>query len=215
MILNNRKETYDIKLSKRRIQFTGRGAARPGQSAGGGAHGAEDSYDNTTRGEAAGPRCRNAGRLLGASLQRGRCEARPATGEKQEVAAHGSEARRKDQRPGNPGGGSSRIYPGVQARAGEAAGRQRAQQRHHPRAERGHRRPQVPAGDANQLRSRSGRRGITNRALRGPSSGIQNQATSDKPQAPSSKRSSKASSPKQQASSSKPQATSSWIALPS
>ena len=235
MILNNRKETYDIKLSKRRIQFTGRGAARAGPEAGGGeqstgredlssgsgeqvercgAHGAEDSHGNATRGEAAGPRCRNAGRLLGASLQRGRCEARPATGEKQEVAAHGSEARRKDQRPGNPGGRASRIYPGVQARGGEAGGRQRAQQRHHPRAKRSHRRPQVPAGDANQLRSR---RRITNRALRGPSSGyrIKLQATSDKPQAPSSKRSSKASSPKQQASSSKPQAASSWIALPS
>ena len=169
MILNNRKDTYDIKLSKRRIQLTGRGAARSGPEA--------------------------------AGAQRG-------------AAAHGSEARRKDQRPGNPGGRAPRIYPGVQARAGEAGGRQRAQQRHHPRAERSHRRPQVPAGDANQLRSR---RRITNRALRGPSSGyrIKLQATSDKPQAPSSKRSSKASSPKQQASSSKPQAASSWIALPS
>jgi len=165
MILNNRKDTYDVKLSKRRIQFTGRCAARSDQT---------------------------------------------ATGEKRKAAAHGSEAGRKDQRSGNPGQRPSRIYPGVQARAGEAGGRQRAQQRHHPRAERGHRRPQVPAGDANQLRRR-----ITNRGLRAPSSGIQNQATSDKPQAPSSKRSSKASSPKQQASSSKPRATSSWIALPS
>ena len=141
----------------------------------------KDTYDNTTRGDSTGPRCRNKGRVLGASLQRSRCEARPATGEKREVAAHGSEARRKDQRPGNPGEGPSRIYPGVQARAGEAAGRQRAQQRHHPRAERGHQRPQVPAGDANQLR----RRRITNRALRGPSPGHRSkqQASSDKQQA--------------------------------
>ena len=160
MILNNRKDTYDIKLSKRRIQLTGRGAARSGPEA--------------------------------AGAQRG-------------AAAHGSEARRKDQRPGNPGGRAPRIYPGVQARAGEAGGRQRAQQRHHPRAERSHRRPQVPAGDANQLRSR---RRITNRALRGPSSGyrIKLQATSlklqaasvlPKHQAPSSKR--QAPSRKQQA----------------
>jgi hypothetical protein len=167
VITINRKDTYDTKLSKRRIQLSGRGAARSGQSAGGGARVDEDSHGNATRGEAAGPRCRNKGRLLGASLQRGRCEARPATGEKREVAAHGSEARRKDQRPGNPGGRSSRIYPGIQGRGGEAPGRQRAQERHHARAERGHRRPQVPAGDANQLRS--GRRRITNRALRGPS----------------------------------------------
>jgi hypothetical protein len=126
----------------------------------------KDTYDNTTRGETTGPRCRNAGRVLGASLQRSRCEAHPAAGAQREVAAHGSEARHQDRGPGNPGGRASRIYPGVQARAGEAAGRQRAQERHHPRAERGHRRPQVPAGDANQLRSR---RRITNRALRGPS----------------------------------------------
>ena len=179
----------------------------------------KETYDNTTRGETTGPRCRNAGRLLGASLQRGRCEARPATGEKPKAAAHGSEARRNDHRPGNPGGRAPRIYPGVQARAGEAAGRQRAQQRHHPWAERSHRRPQVPAGDANQLRRR-----LINRALRGPSDGANryrflagspDPATSSKLQAPSSKRSSKASSPKQQASSDKPRATSSWIALPS
>jgi hypothetical protein len=141
----------------------------------------KETYDNTTRGETTGPRCRNAGRVLGASLQRSRCEAHPAAGAQREVAAHGSEARHQDRGPGNPGGRASRIYPGVQARAGEAAGRQRAQERHHPRAERGHRRPQVPAGDANQLRSR---RRITNRGLRAPSSGyrIKLQAAS-KPQA--------------------------------
>jgi len=127
----------------------------------------KDTYDNTTRGETTGPRCRNKGRLLGASLQRSRCEAHPATGEKRKAAAHGSEARRKDQRPGNPGERAPRIYPGIQGRGGEAAGRQRAQERHHAGAERGHRRPQVPAGDANQLRSR--RRRITNRGLRAPS----------------------------------------------
>ena len=158
VITINRKDTYDIKLSKRRIQFTGRCAARSGQT---------------------------------------------ATGERRKAAAHGSEARRKDQRPGNPGERPSRIYPGVQARAGEATGRQRAQQRHHPRAERSHRRPQVPAGDANQLRRR-----LMDRALRGPSSGyrIKLQATSlklqaasvlPKHQAPSSKR--QAPSRKQQA----------------
>ena len=43
MITINRKDTYDIKLSKRRIQLTGRGAARSGPEDGGGAHGAEDS----------------------------------------------------------------------------------------------------------------------------------------------------------------------------
>ena len=174
MILNNRKDTYD---RSNREENTGREVEKCGG--------------------------RNAGRVLGASLQRSRCEARPATGEKPKAAAHGSEARRKDQRPGNPGGRAPRIYPGVQARAGEAAGRQRAQQRHHPWAERSHRRPQVPARDANQLRQR-----ITNRALRGPSSGyrIKLQATSlklqaasvlPKHQAPSSKR--QAPSRKQQA----------------
>ena len=167
MILNNRKDTYDIKLSKRRVQLTGGGAARSG----------------------------------------------PAdAGEKREVAAHGSEARRKDPGPGNPGGRAPRIYPGLQARAGEAAGRQRAQQGHHPRAERSHRRPQVPAGDANQLRSRSGGRRITNRGLRAPSSG-----RIIKPQASRSKQASspdQASSGKRQASSDKPQATRSVIASP-
>ena len=213
MILNNRKETYDIKLSRRRIQYTGRCAAQTGASAGGGAR-----AESTGR-EVEKCRGRNKGRVLGASLQRSRCEAGPATGEKPKAAAHGSEARRKDPGPGNPGGGSSRIYPGIQARAGEAGGRQRAQQRYHPRAERGHQRPQIPAGDANQLRRR-----LINRALRGPSDGANryrflagspDPATSSKLQAPSSKRSSKASSPKQQASSDKPRATSSWIALPS
>ncbi len=92
MILNNRKDTYDIKLSKRRIQFTGRGAARSGPEDGGGAHGAEDSQQ-VDAGDGRGPR------------QRDRA------------------------------------------------------------AERGHQRPQVPAGDANQLR----RRRITNRGLRAPS----------------------------------------------
>ena len=141
----------------------------------------KDTYDNTTRGETTSYGC-NAGRVLGASLQRSRCEAHPATGEKRKAAAHGSEARRKDQRSGNPGQRPSRIYPGIQARAGEAGGRQRAQQRHHPRAERSHRRPQVPAGDANQLRRR-----LMDRALRGPSSGyrIKLQATSLKLQAAS------------------------------
>ena len=214
MILNNRKETYDIKLSKRRIQFTGRGAARSGQSAGVGARVDEDSHGNTTRGDSTGPRCRNAGRVLGASLQRGRCEARPATGEKREVAAHGSEARRKDQRPGNPGGRAPRIYPGVQARVREAAGRQRAQPGHHPRAERSHRRPQVPAGDANQLRSR---RRITNRGLRAPSDGANryrflagspDPATSSKRQASSSKQQAFFQSIKPQAASIKLQAAS-------
>jgi hypothetical protein len=171
----------------------------------------KDTYDNTTRGETTGPRCRNKGRVLGASLQRGRCEARPATGEKREVAAHGSEARRKDQRPGNPGGRASRIYPGIQARAGEAAGRQRAQQGHHPRAERSHRRPQVPAGDANQLRRR-----LMDRGLRAPSPGyrIKLQATSFKQQAslksgPSFKR--QAPSFKRQATSSKLLDRGPWI----
>ena len=142
MILNNRKETYDIKLSKRRLHGAGRCAARAGPEDGGEEH--------------------------------------PATGEKPKAAAHGSEARRKDQRPGNPGGRASRVYPGIQARAGEAAGRQRAQQGHHPRAERGHQRPQIPAGDANQLRRR-----ITNRALRGPYPGHRSkqQASSGKQQA--------------------------------
>jgi len=168
-------------------------------------------------------RPRNTGKVLEGYVRRNRCEAHPAAGAQREVAAHGSEARRKDQRPGNPGGRAPRVYPGVQARAGEAAGRQRAQERHHTRAERGHRRPQVPAGDANQLRRR---RRITNRALRGPSDGANryrflagspDPATSSKPQASSSKQASspdQASSGKRQASSDKPQAASSWIAAP-
>ena len=196
MILNNRKDTYD--RSNGRLNEGSRSVRRGSNSGDTGAFEAN--------------RSRNTGKVLEGYVQRSRCEAHPATGEKRKAAAHDSEARRKDQRPGNPGQRPSRIYPGIQARAGEAGGRQRAQQRHHPRAERGHRRPQVPAGDANHLRT-GGR--LMDRGLRAPSSGIQNQAASDKPQAPSSKRSSKASSPKQQASSSKPRATSSWIALPS
>ncbi len=177
VITINRKDTYDIKLSKRRIQYTGRCAAQTGASAGGGG-----------------------------------CH---AAGARQKDAAHGSGPRRQDCGPESPGEGPSRIYPGIQGRSGEAPGRQRAQERHHSRAERGHRRPQVPAGDANQLRS--GRRRITNRALRGPSPGHRSkqQASSDKPQATSSKRACKASSPKQQASSSKPQAARSRTWLPS
>ena len=132
MILNNRKDTYDIKLSKRRVQLTGGGAARSG----------------------------------------------PAdAGEKREVAAHGSEARQHDCA-----------------------------------AKHSHRRPQIPAGDANQLRSRSGGRRITNRGLRAPSSG-----RIIKPQASRSKQASspdQASSGKRQASSDKPQATRSVIASP-
>ena len=61
MITINRKDTYDIKLSKRRIQFTGRGAARSGPEDGGGAHGAEDSqqadagHDREARHQDPGP----------------------------------------------------------------------------------------------------------------------------------------------------------------
>ena len=188
MITINRKDTYDIKLSKRRVQLTGRGAARSGPEAGGGEQstGREDLSS-------------------GSGEQVERCGAHGAEDSQQADAGHDREARHQDPGPGNPGGRAPRIYPGLQARAGEAGGRQRAQQRHHPRAERSHRRPQVPAGDANQLRSR---RRITNRALRGPSSGyrIKLQATSlklqaasvlPKHQAPSSKR--QAPSRKQQA----------------
>ena len=129
----------------------------------------KDTYDNTTRRETTGPRCWNAGRLLGASLQRGRCEARPATGEKPKAAAHGSEARRKDQRPGNPGGRASRIYPGIQARAGEAAGRQRAPEGPHRRA------GPPPLQRRNHLRRR-----LINRGLRAPIINHQSEGASNK-----------------------------------
>jgi len=107
MILNNRKDTYDIKLSKRRIQFTGRRAAQTGASAGGG-----DCH---------------------------------ATGARQKDAAHGSGTRQHDCA-----------------------------------AKHSHQRPQVPAGDANQLRRR-----LMDRALRGPYPGHRSkqQASSDKQQA--------------------------------
>ena len=76
MILNNRKDTYDIKLSKRRLHGAGRCAARAGPEAGGGeqstgredlssgsgeqvercgAHGAEDSQQ-VDAGDDRGPR---------------------------------------------------------------------------------------------------------------------------------------------------------------
>jgi len=164
MILNNRKDTYDVKLSKRRIQFTGRCAARSDQT---------------------------------------------ATGEKRKAAAHGSEAGRKDQRSGNPGQRPSRIYPGVQARAGEAGGRQRAQQRHHPRAERGHRRPQVPAGDANQLRRR-----ITNRGLRAPSPHTSQRASIQARKDSSSRCSSSGRGTRSSVQALKPRSASSWTMDP-
>ena len=132
MITINRKDTYDIKLSKRRVQFTGRCAARTGQA--------------------------------------------------------------------------------TAARHGKAGGKDRALRGHHSRAARHNRGLQVPAGDANQLRSRSGGRRITNRGPRAPSSG-----RIIKPQASRSKQASspdQASSGKRQASSDKPQATRSVIASP-
>ena len=150
----------------------------------------KDTYDNTTRGETTGPRCRNKGRVLGASLQRSRCEEHPATGEKPKAAAHGSEARRKDQRPGNPGGRAPRNYTGIQARAKERS------------------------LSANQLRRR-----LMDRGLRAPSSmSTKLQAASYKRQATSSKRSwiaSHESRPGIQASSNKLQAASSGICVPS
>lgn len=188
MILNNRKDTYD--RPNGRLNEGSRSVRRGSNSGDTGAFEAN--------------RSRNTGKVLEGYVQRSRCEAHPATGEKRKAAAHDSEARRKDQRSGNPGQRPSRIYPGIQARAGEAGGRQRAQQRHHPRAERGHRRPQVPAGDANHLRT-GGR--LMDRGLRAPS-------PFQAPRSKQASRSDQASSGKRQASSFKPQAARSVIASP-
>ena len=128
MITINRKDTYDIKLSKRRVQLTGRGAARSGPEAGGGEQstGREDLSS-------------------GSGEQVERCGAHGAEDSQQVDAGDGRGPRQRDRA-----------------------------------AEHRHQRPQVPAGDANQLR----RRRITNRGLRAPSPGyrIKLQAAS-KPQA--------------------------------
>jgi len=121
MILNNRKDNYDIKLSKRRVHGAGRCAARSGPEDGGGAHGPDTAQ--------------------------------------QETAGDGSEARHQDRGPGNPGGRAPRDYPGIQARAEEAPGRQRAPEGPHRRAG-----PPPLRRDANHLRRR-----LINRGLRAPS----------------------------------------------
>jgi len=169
MITINRKDTYDIKLSKRRLHGAGRCAARAGPEAGGG-------EQSTGREDLS----------FGSGEQVERC------------GAHGAE-------------------DSQQADAGDDRG-PRHQTDYAKRADqpavRSHRRAQVRAADANQLRRR-----LMDRGLRAPSGmSTKLQAASYKRQATSSKRSwiaSHESRPGIQASSSKLQAARSGICVPS
>ena len=131
MITINRKDTYDIKLSKRRLHGAGRCAARAGPEAGGG-------EQSTGREDLS----------FGSGEQVERC------------GAHGAE-------------------DSQQADAGDDRG-PRHQTDYAKRADqpavRSHRRAQVPAADANQLR----RRRITNRGLRAPIINHQSEGASSK-----------------------------------
>ena len=102
MITINRKDTYDIKLSKRRLHGAGRCAARAGPEAGGG-------EQSTGREDLS----------FGSGEQVERCGAHGAEDSQQADAGHDREARHQNPGPGNSGGRASRIYTGIQARAKE------------------------------------------------------------------------------------------------
>ena len=69
----------------------------------------KDTYDNTTRGETTGPRCRNKGRVLGASLQRSQARHVKAGGKDRALRGHHSRAARHHRGLQVPAGDANQL----------------------------------------------------------------------------------------------------------